>query len=131
MLVNNETGVIQPIKEIATIAHEARAYFMTDGTQAVGKIPVDVRELGIDLMPFSAHKFYGPKGVGALFVRSRRPNRVKLESIIHGGGHEKGFRSGTLNTYGIVGMGAAAQIAIKDLEKDAKKIRSLLTRSKR
>lgn len=89
MLVNNETGVIQPIKEIAEIAHEKGALFMTDATQAVGRIPVDVNYLGIDLMSFSGHKFYGPKGVGALYVRSRRPNKAKVTPLIHGGGHEE------------------------------------------
>ncbi|AQG80503.1 cysteine desulfurase family protein [Spirosoma montaniterrae] len=108
MLVNNETGVIQPIKQIADIAHAAGAFFMTDATQAVGKLPIDVDALGIDLLAFSAHKFYGPKGIGGLFVRQRRPNKVKLEAVLHGGGHERGLRSGTLNVPGIVGMGAAA-----------------------
>ncbi len=108
MLVNNETGVIQPIKEIAQLAHEVGALFMTDATQAVGKLPIDVDALGIDLLAFSAHKFYGPKGVGGLFIRQRRPNKVKLEALLHGGGHERGLRSGTLNVPGIVGMGAAA-----------------------
>ena len=111
MLVNNETGVIQPIQEIARLAHEAGALFMTDATQAVGKMPIDVDTLGIDLLAFSAHKFYGPKGVGGLFVRQRRSGwsgKVKLEALLHGGGHERGLRSGTLNVPGIVGMGAAA-----------------------
>ena len=116
MLVNNETGVIQPIQEIAQLAHEAGALFMTDATQAVGKLPIDVDRDQIDLLAFSAHKFYGPKGVGGLFVRQRRlragwPNKVKLEAILHGGGHERGLRSGTLNVPGIVGMGKAAELA--------------------
>ncbi len=111
MTVNNETGVIQPIREIAEMAHEAGALFMTDATQAVGKLPMDVDALGIDLLAFSAHKLYGPKGVGGLFVRQRRPNKVKLEALLHGGGHERGLRSGTLNVPGIVGMGKAAEIA--------------------
>ncbi len=112
MLVNNETGVIRPIQEIAQLAHEAGALFMTDATQAVGKLPIDVDDASIDLLAFSAHKFYGPKGVGGLYVRqhslSGTPGRkVKLEAILHGGGHERGLRSGTLNVPGIVGMGAA------------------------
>ncbi|WP_020599571.1 cysteine desulfurase family protein [Spirosoma panaciterrae] len=111
MLVNNETGVIQPIREIAQLAHEAGALFMTDATQAVGKLPIDVDAIGIDLLAFSAHKFYGPKGVGGLFIRQRRPNKVKLEALLHGGGHERGLRSGTLNVPGIVGMGKAAELA--------------------
>jgi len=120
MTANNETGVIQPIKEIAHIAHGAGVLFFTDATQAFGKIPLNVDDMGIDLMAFSGHKIYGPKGVGSLFVRSRRPNRVKLESQIHGGGHQKGKRSGTLNVPGIVGLGAAAELARKELAKDAK-----------
>jgi cysteine desulfurase len=116
MLVNNETGVIQPIQEIARLAHEAGALFMTDATQAVGKMPIDVDRDTIDLLAFSAHKFYGPKGVGGLYVRQHSlpgtPGRkVKLEAIVHGGGHERGLRSGTLNVPGIVGMGAAAELA--------------------
>ncbi len=115
MLVNNETGVIQPIREIAQLAHEAGALFMTDATQAVGKLPIDVDNYGIDLLTFSAHKLYGPKGIGGLFVRQRRPNKVKLEAILHGGGHERGLRSGTLNVPGIVGMGKAAELARLDM----------------
>ena len=111
MLVNNETGIIQPIQEIAQLAHDAGALFMTDATQAVGKLPVDVDKDEIDLLAFSAHKFYGPKGAGGLFVRQRRPNKVKLEALLHGGGHERGLRSGTLNVPGIVGMGKAAELA--------------------
>lgn len=114
MLGNNETGVIQPVKELADIAHEHGAIFMSDATQAVGKIPVDVQALGIDLMPISAHKMYGPKGVGALFVRRRNP-RVRLMSQIDGGGHQKGLRSGTLNVPGIVALGAACQLADEHL----------------
>ncbi len=115
MLVNNETGVIQPIREIAQLAHEAGALFMTDATQAVGKLPIDVDVLDIDMLAFSGHKFYGPKGVGGLFVRQRRPHKVKLEAILHGGGHERGLRSGTLNVPGIVGMGKAAELARLDI----------------
>ncbi|WP_456459191.1 cysteine desulfurase family protein [Reichenbachiella sp.] len=118
MLVNNETGVIQPIKEIAEITHQSGALLMTDGTQAFGKMPIDVDELGIDLMAFSGHKIYGPKGVGGLFVRQRRPTRIKLTPLLHGGGHEKGMRSGTSNVPGIIGLGEAAKLAQKDMEKD-------------
>ncbi|MFN8671852.1 MAG: cysteine desulfurase family protein [Candidatus Sericytochromatia bacterium] len=125
MFANNETGVIQPIKEIAEIVHEKEALFMTDATQVVGKIPIDVNKLGIDLMTISAHKFYGPKGIGALYVRSRRPRKVKLEPIIHGGGHERSFRSGTSNVSGIVGLGVACEIASKNIKKDSLIIKDL------
>lgn len=122
MLVNNEIGVIQPIKEIADLAHAAGALFMTDATQAVGKMPVDVNALDVDLLAFSAHKFYGPKGVGGLYVRQRRPRKVKLEAILHGGGHERGLRSGTLNVPGIVGLGKAAELAQLEMTEEAKRI---------
>lgn len=114
MWVNNETGVIQPIRQIAELAHAAGAIMMTDATQAVGKLPIDVDAALVDLLAFSAHKFYGPKGVGGLFVRQRRvagSQRVKLEAVLHGGGHERGLRSGTLNVPGIVGMGKAAELS--------------------
>lgn len=122
MLINNETGVIQPIKEIADIAHSNGAFFMTDATQAVGKMTINVNELGIDLMSFSGHKVYGPKGIGGLYVRSKRPNKVKLIPLLHGGGHERGFRSGTMNVPGIVGLGKAVEIAQREMEGDAKRI---------
>lgn len=122
MYVNNETGVIQPIQEISALAHDHGAFFMTDATQAVGKMPVDVETLGIDLMAFSAHKFYGPKGAGGLYVRSKRPFRVKLQPLQHGGGHEGSFRSGTLNVPGIVGMGEACAIAQKEMSQDSTRI---------
>lgn len=125
MLVNNEIGVIQPVKEIADIAHEAGAIFMTDGTQAVGKIEVDVDDLGIDLMCFSGHKMYAPKGVGALFFRQRRPRRVKLEALIHGGGHERSLRSGTLNVPGIIALGKACEIAKTEMSENQDKIKDL------
>jgi len=125
MLVNNETGVIQQIKEIAEIAHEKGVFFMTDGTQAVGKMPADVNDLGIDLMSFSGHKFYGPKGVGALYVRSRRPNKVKLAALQHGGGHERNLRSGTLNVPGIVGFGKTSEIAKAEMSSDAERVGEL------
>lgn len=105
MLANNETGVVQPIKQIAGLVHEHGAVLHTDATQAPGKIPVDFHDLGVDLASLSAHKFYGPKGVGALFVR----RGIEVEPLLHGGGHEAGLRSGTSNVPGIVGMGAAAE----------------------
>ncbi len=114
MWANNETGVIQPIREISQLAHAAGALMMTDATQAVGKLPIDVEAMGVDLLTFSAHKFYGPKGVGGLYVRQGRTaagQRIKLEAVLHGGGHERGLRSGTLNVPGIVGMGMAAEVA--------------------
>jgi len=95
---------------------------MTDATQAVGKLPINVDTLGIDLLAFSAHKFYGPKGIGGLFIRQRRPNKVKLEALLHGGGHERGLRSGTLNVPGIVGMGKAAELARLEMQKEAQRI---------
>jgi len=125
MYVNNETGVIQPIKAIADIAHEHQIAFMSDATQAVGKLPIAVYELGVDILAFSGHKFYGPKGVGGLFVRNKRPFKVKLSALIHGGGHERGMRSGTLNVPGIVGLGKAAEIARNEMEKNAIEITRL------
>ena len=113
MLANNETGVIQPINEIAEIAHKKGTLLFTDATQACGKIRTDVNELNADLLCLSAHKIYGPKGVGALYVRRKDP-RVSLEPLIHGGGHERGFRSGTLNVPGIVGLGKACEIISLD-----------------
>lgn len=124
MYVNNETGVIQPIEEIASLAHQAGALFFSDCTQAVGKIPINVNELGVDLLCFSGHKIYGPKGVGVLYVRSS-PIRVKIPALLHGGGHERGIRSGTLNVPGIVGIGKACEIARLEMDKDAKAILSI------
>lgn len=121
MYGNNEIGVIQPIKEISAIAHKHGALFMTDATQAVGKIPVDVNADGIDLMAFSAHKMYGPKGVGALYVRRKNP-RVKVTSQMDGGGHERGMRSGTLNVPGIVGLGKACELCREEMESEAKRL---------
>lgn len=125
MAVNNEIGVIQPIKEIANLAHQAGALFMTDATQAVGKMPLNVDTLDVDLLTFSAHKLYGPKGTGGLFVRQRRPSKVKLGALLHGGGHERGFRSGTLNVPGIVGLGKAAQLCRQEMSADAQRIGAL------
>lgn len=127
MLANNETGVIQPIGKIAEIAREVGALVMTDSTQAVGKIPIDVDEMGIDLLCMSGHKIYGPKGVGALYIRQRE-KRIKIPALIHGGGHERGFRSGTLNVPGIVGFGKACEIAMKEMEQDEKRIKDLRKR---
>jgi len=123
MLVNNETGVIHPIKEIGEIVHRNGCYIFCDATQAVGKIPVDAKKLNIDLMAFSAHKFYGPKGVGALYISSSVKN--KIHSQIQGGGQQNNLRSGTLNVSGIVGMGKAAQIALEEMHKDVQKIKEL------
>lgn len=124
MYANNEIGVIQPVKEIAAIAKKHGALFFTDGVQAVGKIPVDVIADGIDIMAFTAHKMYGPKGVGALYVRRKNP-RVKVTAQMDGGGHERGMRSGTLNVPGIVGFGKAAEIARTDMEADTARISKL------
>ncbi|GAA0873104.1 IscS subfamily cysteine desulfurase [Gangjinia marincola] len=114
MFVNNETGVIQPIKKIAEIVHEKGALFMTDATQALGKIEVDVQELGIDLLCFSGHKMYAPKGIGALFIR-RSDKTVNLTPQTHGGGHEIGLRSGTLNVPGIIALAKACEISSQEM----------------
>jgi cysteine desulfurase len=124
MHVNNETGVIQPIQEISELAHQKGAIFMSDCTQSVGKIPVNVDDLGIDLLCFSAHKIYGPKGVGALFIRQRK-NRIKIPALLHGGGHERGMRSGTLNVPGIVGIGKACELAQIEMSENEVKIREM------
>lgn len=124
MYGNNEIGVIQPIKEISAITHKHGALFMTDATQAVGKIPVDVNADGIDLMAFSAHKMYGPKGVGALYVRRKNP-RVKVTAQMDGGGHERGMRSGTLNVPGIVGLGKACELCQLEMESEAARLSAL------
>ena len=124
MYVNNETGVIQPVKEVAELTHKVDALFMCDATQAVGKITVDVDPLGIDLMCMSGHKFYAPKGVGALYCGNHL-NRVKLPALLHGGGHENGLRGGTLNVPGIVALGAACEIAKAEMEQDAERIFAL------
>lgn len=127
MYANNEIGVIQPIKEIAALCKSKGVLFHTDATQAVGKVPVDVMAEGIDLMSFSAHKMYGPKGVGALYVRRKNP-RVKVTAQMDGGGHERGMRSGTLNVPGIVGLGMACEICRKDMADDTARITKMRDR---
>jgi cysteine desulfurase len=118
MYGNNEIGVVQPIREISAIAKKHGVLFFSDATQAVGKIPVDVIADGIDIMAFTAHKMYGPKGIGALYVRRKNP-RVKVTSQMDGGGHERGMRSGTLNVPGIVGFGKACELCRLEMDKDA------------
>ncbi len=127
MSANNEIGVIQPIAEIGAIAKEKGILFHTDGVQAVGKIPFNVNDLKVDMVSISAHKMYGPKGVGALFVRRRNP-RVLLAAQIDGGGHERGMRSGTLNVPGIVGFGKAAELCRLDMEADTARLKKLRDR---
>jgi cysteine desulfurase len=127
MAANNEIGTVHPAKEIGRIAHERGILFHTDATQAVGKIPVNVEHMGIDLLSLTAHKMYGPKGIGALYVRSSKP-RVKLSAIIDGGGHERGMRSGTLNVPGIVGLGQACEIAQREMAAEAQRVTSLRER---
>ena len=124
MWANNETGVIQPMKEIGKICQKHGILFFSDATQAVGKIPTNPREIGIHLMAFTAHKMYGPKGVGALYV-SRKSPRVKVTAQLDGGGHERGMRSGTLNVPGIVGFGKAAELAKKEMAQDAERLSRL------
>jgi cysteine desulfurase len=129
MYANNEIGVIQPIEEIGKIAKEKGVFFHVDGVQAIGKIPVDVQRDGIDLLSISAHKLYGPKGVGALYVRRKNP-RVQLSAIIDGGGHERGMRSGTLNVTGIVGLGKACEICQQEMVAETKKLSAMRDRLK-
>ncbi|GGH36996.1 cysteine desulfurase family protein [Dyadobacter endophyticus] len=124
MYANNETGVIQPIREIAAIAKKNHIAFLSDATQAVGKIPLNVQNDGIDLLALSAHKIYGPKGVGALYVRKKNPT-VTLTAQMDGGGHERNMRSGTLNVPGIVGLGWACEIAGAEMVREAKRIAAL------
>jgi cysteine desulfurase len=126
MAVNNEIGVIQPLAEIGKICREKGAFFHTDAAQAAGKIPLDVEAMNIDLMSISGHKIYGPKGIGALYVR-RRP-RVRLVALINGGGQERGFRSGTLPTPLCVGLGEAAEICMKEMDAEAKRLTKLRDR---
>ena len=124
MIANNEIGVVQPVVEIGKLCHEKGVLFHTDGVQAVGKIPVDVNAMNIDAMSLSAHKIYGPKGVGALYVRRRNP-RVQISEQINGGGHERGMRSGTLNVPGIVGLGKACEIAREEMVSESKRLSAL------
>ena len=127
MHANNEIGVLHPIREIGRLCKERGVLFLTDATQSFGKEPIDVEADGIDLLSASAHKFCGPKGVGFLYVRRRKP-RVRLEPLLHGGGHERGLRSGTLNVPGIVGMGAAADICSREGRDDQPRIAALRDR---
>ena len=127
MTANNEVGTVHPIAEIGAVCKERGVIFHTDATQAVGKIPVDVEAMGIDLLSCSGHKIYGPKGVGALYVRRRNP-RVRLAIQMHGGGHERGMRSGTLNVPGIVGMGAAVEICRREMAQEAQRLAALRDR---
>ena len=129
MYANNEIGVLQPVEEVGKIAKEKGIFFHVDAVQAVGKVPVDVQKDGIDLMSISAHKIYGPKGVGALYVRRKNP-RVQLAAIIDGGGHERGMRSGTLNVPGIVGLGKACEICQKEMAAEDARLRGLRERLK-
>src|ERR1700735_2887537 len=120
MFANNEIGTVQPVAEIGKLCHEKGVIFHSDGVQALGKIPVDVQAMNIDVLSLSGHKIYGPKGVGALYVRRRNP-RVQITEQINGGGHERGMRSGTLNVPGIVGLGAACEICGEEMEAEAKR----------
>jgi cysteine desulfurase len=127
MWANNETGVIQPMKEIGEICKKHGVLLMSDATQAVGKIPVNPKEVGVHLMAFTSHKMYGPKGVGALYVSRKNP-RVKVTSQMDGGGHERGMRSGTLNVPGIVGFGKAAELAKNEMADEAIRLSKLRDR---
>lgn len=127
MWANNETGVIQPMQEIGEICNKHGVLFFSDATQAVGKIPVDPKTTGVHLMSFTAHKMYGPKGVGALYVSRKNP-RVKVTAQMDGGGHERGMRSGTLNVPGIVGFGKAAELARLEMSQDAERLSKLRDR---
>ena len=127
MMANNEIGVIQPVAEIGAICRAHGALFHTDAVQAVGKVPIDVNEMNIDLLSISGHKMYGPKGVGAIYVRRRKP-RVRVEAAVDGGGHERGMRSGTLNVAGIVGLGKAAELCRNEMASEAE--RSIVLRQR-
>jgi cysteine desulfurase len=127
MAANNEIGVLQPLEEIAKLAHARGALLHTDAAQGAGKIPIDVNRIGIDLLSLTGHKYYGPKGCGALYIRRQKP-RLKLECQIDGGGHENGMRSGTLNVPGIVGLGAAAAICHSDMPEESVRLASLRDR---
>ena len=127
MAANNEIGVLQPVREIGLMARDRGVVFHCDAVQALGKVPFDVNEIAVDLVSITAHKMYGPKGVGALYVRKQN-RKLELEPLIDGGGHERGLRSGTLNVPGIVGFGRAAQIAKADLESESERLRELRDR---
>lgn len=127
MLANNEIGTILPIGEIGAVCREKGVLFHTDAVQGFGKVPFDVQAMNVDLASVTAHKMYGPKGIGALYVRARRP-RVRLAPILHGGGHERGLRSGTLNVPGIVGFGQAVQISIAERGEESRRLRLLRNR---
>jgi cysteine desulfurase len=127
MLANNEIGTILPLAEIGAACREKGVLFHTDAVQGFGKVPFDVEEMNVDLASVTAHKLYGPKGIGALYVRARKP-RVRLEPILHGGGHERGLRSGTLNVPGIVGFGKAVEISVAGREDEARRLRLLRRR---
>lgn len=124
MLANNEIGTLEPVRELAEIAHAGGALFHTDAVQAVGKLPVDIKDLGVDFLSLSAHKFYGPKGIGALYIRKG----LRLEPLLHGGGQEHHRRAGTLNVPAIVGMGAAAEESMENLDSEAVRQRALVER---
>jgi cysteine desulfurase len=127
MYANNEIGVLQPVEEIGKLCRERGIVFHTDATQAVGKVPVDVNKQNIDVLSISAHKMYGPKGVGALYVRRKNP-RVQLSAIIDGGGHERGMRSGTLNVPGIVGLGKACELCMEEMPLESKRLTAMRDR---
>ncbi len=127
MHANNEIGVLQPIADIGRIARENGIIFFTDCAQSVGKVPVNVDEMCIDLLAISGHKMYGPKGIGALYVRSRNP-RVRLTAEMDGGGHERGMRSGTLNVAGVVGLGKACELCAQEMDEEAERIKGLRER---
>src|SRR5207237_7709872 len=129
MYANNEIGVLQPIEEIGKLCRERGIVFHTDAVQAVGKAPVDVERMYVDLLSISAHKIYGPKGVGALYVRGRGP-AVELAPLIDGGGHERGLRSGTLNVPGIVGLGKACEVCRQEMPEESGRLRALRDRLK-
>ena len=129
MAANNEIGILQPVAEIGKLCHERGVLFHSDATQAVGKVPIDVIKQNIDIMSISGHKMYGPKGVGALYVRRKNP-RVQISPIIDGGGHERGMRSGTLNVPGIVGLGKACALCMEQMPEETKKLSGLRDRLK-
>ncbi|MBI2682518.1 MAG: IscS subfamily cysteine desulfurase [Acidobacteriales bacterium] len=129
MAANNEIGVLQPIEQIGALCKERGVLFHTDAVQAVGKVPIDVNKINASLLSLSGHKIYGPKGVGALYVRRKNP-RVQLTALIDGGGHERGMRSGTLNVPGIVGLGKACEIAMNDMAEESKRLTALRDRLK-